>query len=163
VTDGLQDPNADSTTEAGARVLAWRIESYWRGRGYAGIATRVEEVLGVSTTYRARAFCVRSNLGPDGFPPGGRGELMWVCAQTEPQREEVAVRHLGLAGFSDVYWPRVLERRRFQGYLLAIAASLFPNYLFLRLADGRWHAARKCIGVAIFIMGTGGRAGAGDR
>lgn len=53
----------DYFSKHGAAVLASRIESYWRARGFAGI---------VAERYRLDFpgfWGVRSNIGHDGFPP----------------------------------------------------------------------------------------------
>jgi hypothetical protein len=60
-------------TEPNARKLAKRIEQYWRKQGYAGIKTHIVEHITDETTRerwdRHTIYCIRSNIGPDGYPP----------------------------------------------------------------------------------------------
>lgn len=60
--------DADCYTEFGAGLLASQIESYWRSCGFRGIrAERFEVMPGF--------FGVRSNIGPDGYPPREREKV----------------------------------------------------------------------------------------
>jgi transcription antitermination factor NusG len=78
----------------------------------------------------------------------------WACARTEPRREAVAARFLGLAGYR-VYVPRIREQRLKGGRRIVTVAPLFPSYCFIAIETG-WHRARWSIGVAALIMnGTG--------
>jgi hypothetical protein len=56
--------------ERGAEQLASRIREYWLGRGYLGI---VAEPVVVVDRFRSRnrhwIWGVRTNIGPEGFPP----------------------------------------------------------------------------------------------
>ena len=56
--------------ERGAEQLASRIREYWIGRGYLGI---LAEPVVVVDRFRSRnrhwIWSVRTNIGPDGFPP----------------------------------------------------------------------------------------------
>lgn len=56
----------DSLTLEGARILALRIEDYWRTRGYFAIEARIEHD---GWRHKKPFFGVRSNIGPDGYPP----------------------------------------------------------------------------------------------
>ena len=57
-------------SERGAEQLASRIREYWIGRGYLGI---VAEPVVVVDRFHSRnrhwIWSVRTNIGPDGFPP----------------------------------------------------------------------------------------------
>lgn len=53
----------DLFSSYGAGRLAKHIEDYWRARGYAGIVAERYEI-GVG-----EAWGVRSNIGPNGYPP----------------------------------------------------------------------------------------------
>ena len=57
-------------SERGAEQLASRIRAYWIGRGYLGI---VAEPVAVVDRFGSRnrhwIWGVRTNIGPDGFPP----------------------------------------------------------------------------------------------
>ena len=56
--------------ERGAEQLASRIQQYWIGRGYLGIvAEPVVLVDRFGSRNRHRIWGVRTNIGPDGFPP----------------------------------------------------------------------------------------------
>jgi hypothetical protein len=67
---------ADAMTAQGANALAARIREFWQARGYHGIETRVVSVDRCRSQSRPEVeiiYCVRSNIGPNGFPPkGGR-------------------------------------------------------------------------------------------
>jgi len=54
----------DLLTQSGAGILAKAIETYWRGRGFNGIVAERYRLDGFFSAYG-----VRSNIGPDGFPP----------------------------------------------------------------------------------------------
>lgn len=62
----------DYFTSYGAGVLASQIEAYWRGLGFAGIHVERYVLPGTEDTYG-----LRSNIGPDGYPP--RSE--WAAAE----------------------------------------------------------------------------------
>lgn len=60
----MQEWNGQNNLSPSVAIkLRTQIESFWRGRGYAGIMTWIEDIPG--TKYVA----VRSNIGPLGFPP----------------------------------------------------------------------------------------------
>lgn len=59
-----QDHN-DTLTYRGANELAARIRDYWTRRGYSEIQTFV---LQVNAKDYSTIYCVRSNIGPLGFP-----------------------------------------------------------------------------------------------
>ncbi len=64
-------PELDSTYgRPGAVTLAQRIEDYWRERDYPAIQVEVEEVPVVGNK-AFLTYLLRSNIGPDGFPPAG--------------------------------------------------------------------------------------------
>jgi hypothetical protein len=57
-------------SERGAELLASRIRQYWIGRGYLGIvAEPVVLVDRFGSRNRHWIWGVRTNIGPDGFPP----------------------------------------------------------------------------------------------
>jgi transcriptional antiterminator RfaH len=61
----------------------------------------------------------------------------WTVAQTESQRETVAVEHLQRGGF-ETYLPKIKTRKRIE--------PLFPGYIFVRIVD-QWHAINATIAV----------------
>jgi transcription antitermination factor NusG len=61
----------------------------------------------------------------------------WSVAQTEPQREAVAVHFLGEQGF-DTYLPVIKAQRRL--------LPLFPSYVFVQI-ESAWWAITRTIGV----------------
>jgi transcriptional antiterminator RfaH len=75
--------------------------------------------------------------------------VRWYLIHTKPTREAVAEINLRRQGYQ-VYYPRLLRPTRVRGRWLDRVASLFPRYLFLRLAVG--HQAmgpvRSTLGVA---------------
>lgn len=56
----------DYMTNDGAAHLARTIRRHWKLRGYRGIDVRIEPVLDGVAEYR---YQVRTNIGPDGYPP----------------------------------------------------------------------------------------------
>jgi hypothetical protein len=64
------DGRGDMINERGAERLASRIREHWIGRGYLGIvAEPVVLVDRFGTRSRRLIWSVRTNIGPDGFPP----------------------------------------------------------------------------------------------
>lgn len=61
----------DFLSHDGARLLAQRIRQYWLEQGYPGIQTKLDavDIQNVKLGGEAILYCVRSNIGPDGFPP----------------------------------------------------------------------------------------------
>lgn len=62
----------DYSTFIGARMLAHQIEDYWRCRGFVGIKTQVIDEGARQNTHTCGGHIVwgvRSNIGPDGYPP----------------------------------------------------------------------------------------------
>jgi hypothetical protein len=62
---------SDSLSRVGATYLAAKIEEYWKGRGFNGIRAAAYEIRDrlVTGTGSSIVFGVRSNIGPNGFPP----------------------------------------------------------------------------------------------
>ncbi|MDW3204594.1 MAG: hypothetical protein R8L07_03545 [Alphaproteobacteria bacterium] len=59
--------------EADCRAVAAAIEDYWRSRGYPGIRVRYyRRPTGAGGA--PAGYDLRTNLGPDGYPPGGAGD-----------------------------------------------------------------------------------------
>src|SRR5262249_584969 len=83
----------------------------------------------------------------------------WCCVQTAPAREAAAEHFLRLAGYGQIYLPRLRVIRRRQGRRVVLKPPLFPNYLFVWIIAG-WWSARWALHVARII--TAGGAGAGD-
>jgi len=68
--DQHESENRSMINERGAEVLASRIRQYWIGRGYPGIvAEPVVLVDRFGSRNRHWMWVVRTNIGPDGFPP----------------------------------------------------------------------------------------------
>jgi|SRR6516165_2839580 len=78
----------------------------------------------------------------------------WACAQTAPGREATAQHFLGLAGYSQIYLPRLRTIRRRQGRRIEERRPLFPNYLFVLITAG-WWSARWCPHVVRLITNGG--------
>jgi hypothetical protein len=65
-----ENESRSMSNERGAEQLASRIREYWIGRGYFGIvAEPVILVDRFDSRNRHRIWGVRTNIGPDGFPP----------------------------------------------------------------------------------------------
>ena len=56
----------DACCEGGAEKIAADIEAYWRRRGYPGIRVRIMAERDKKSNL---IYGVRSNIGPNGFPP----------------------------------------------------------------------------------------------
>jgi transcriptional antiterminator RfaH len=69
--------------------------------------------------------------------------MNWMVAQTESQREHIAVRHLARIGF-ETYFPQIKNRKK-------RIEPLFPGYLFV-LADINWPKIRATIGIIRVLM-----------
>jgi hypothetical protein len=68
--DEPEGENCSMINERGAERLAIRIREYWIGRGYLGIvAEPVVLVDRFGSRNRHWIWGVRTNIGPDGFPP----------------------------------------------------------------------------------------------
>jgi len=78
----------------------------------------------------------------------------WCCVQTAPAREAAAEHFLRLAGYGQIYLPRLRIVSRRQGCRIVQKLPLFPNYLFLLVTAG-WWAARWCPHVARIITNGG--------
>jgi transcriptional antiterminator RfaH len=76
----------------------------------------------------------------------------WYVAQTHPHAEARASLHLHRQGF-ETYLPRYRKTRRHARRIEAIAAPLFPGYLFVAidLATQRWLPIRSTVGIARLI------------
>jgi transcriptional antiterminator RfaH len=78
--------------------------------------------------------------------------LRWYLIHTKPGREAIAETNLLRQGFQ-VYYPRLLRPMRARGRWVTRIVSLFPRYLFLRLAVGRqaMGPVRSTLGVANIV------------
>jgi transcriptional antiterminator RfaH len=78
----------------------------------------------------------------------------WACVQTAPQRESAAQHFLRLAGYGQIYLPRLRTVQRRHGRRIELRPPLFPNYLFVWITAG-WWAARWCPHVTRLITNGG--------
>jgi transcriptional antiterminator RfaH len=74
----------------------------------------------------------------------------WAVSRLAPNREQLALHCLALAGF-ETYLPRLRERRVFHGRKLETRPPLFPGYCFV-LIELQWSAARWAPGTRGLIM-----------
>ena len=76
----------------------------------------------------------------------------WYVVQTRPSSEARAATHLERQGF-EIYLPRYLKSRRHARRTEAVAAPLFPRYLFVAIdvAVQRWRSVQSTIGVARLV------------
>lgn len=83
--------------------------------------------------------------------------IEWLVAQTRPQAEAQADRHLRRQGFC-VYLPRYLKLRRHARRQEWVPRPLFPRYLFVGIdpAHSRWRSIRSTFGISQLVC-------AGDR
>src|SRR5262249_12071641 len=77
-------------------------------------------------------------------------------AHGQPHREGLALRCLGLAGYT-TYFPRLRQQRRSHGRRIELQPPLFPGYAFVSI-ELQWHTARWAIGVVGPIMDGGAPA-----
>lgn len=64
----------DMYSQKGATYLAFKIKEFWMRQGYSGIDTWIDPLIGHHIQSRD-LWVPRSNLGPDGLPPGKRVSL----------------------------------------------------------------------------------------
>jgi transcriptional antiterminator RfaH len=78
--------------------------------------------------------------------------VRWYLIYTKPKQEAVAEMNLLRQGY-EVYYPRLLAPSRIRGCWVDRVTSLFPRYLFLRLAVGHQTLApvRSTLGVASIV------------
>jgi len=76
----------------------------------------------------------------------------WYVVQSQPNAEFKAIAHLNRQGFV-TYVPRYLKRRRHARRIDAIAAPLFPRYLFVTIDTTiqRWRLINSTIGVSRLV------------
>jgi transcription antitermination factor NusG len=85
----------------------------------------------------------------------------WLVARTEARRELWAAENASRIG-AEVYLPKTLEAERFlQGGVRRRefrVRPLFPSYLFVRPANGQWHAllGTHVFGIIGLVLGSGG-------
>jgi transcriptional antiterminator RfaH len=72
----------------------------------------------------------------------------WYVAYTHPRKEDLATENLLRQGF-DVFFPRYLKRRSHARKVEAVAAPLFPRYLFVAfdILESTWQTIRSTRGV----------------
>jgi transcriptional antiterminator RfaH len=76
----------------------------------------------------------------------------WACAQLLANQERLALRLLGLGGFT-VYFPRIRVQRR-QGTnpkRIEVATGLFPGYAFVAI-ELQWWRAQRTPGVLRLVL-----------
>lgn len=79
----------------------------------------------------------------------------WYLVQCKPRQDERAEEHLGRQGY-ECFRPHCQRERLVRGRILLQKESLFPGYLFVRLAaDANWAPLRSTRGVSR-LVGFGG-------
>src|SRR5271168_5332725 len=77
--------------------------------------------------------------------------MCWYLVHTKPGREEIAEFNLLRQNY-EVYHPRLLRPKRRRGNWTDQIASLFPRYMFFRLAYGQdLGPVRSTVGVANIV------------
>jgi transcriptional antiterminator RfaH len=76
--------------------------------------------------------------------------MYWVAAQLQPQRANLALHCLALAGF-EIYHPRLRELRSLRGRRVTTEPALFPGYAFVAI-ELQWRAAHHCPGVIRLVL-----------
>ncbi len=74
----------------------------------------------------------------------------WAVAQTEPQREHVALKNLEREKFEN-YLPRIKSTVVVRGKKVDRIAPLFPGYIFVFIVD-RWYAVMNTIGITRMLL-----------
>ena len=65
----------EKEAEAAAQALCAQIERYWRDRGYNDIRVWAQSYVSgayPSSAWESTFWEIKSNIGPDGLPPGER-------------------------------------------------------------------------------------------
>lgn len=91
-------------------------------------------------------------------------EQRWFVVQSQPNSEQKALAHLNRQGFA-TYMPRYLKRRRHARRIDAVAAPLFPRYLFVTIdmTAQRWRSIFSTIGVSQLVCNAGMPAAISDQ
>lgn len=76
--------------------------------------------------------------------------MYWAAAQLQPQRANLALHCLALAGF-EIYHPRLRELRSLRGRRATTEPALFPGYAFVAI-ELQWRAAHHCPGVIRLVL-----------
>jgi transcriptional antiterminator RfaH len=77
----------------------------------------------------------------------------WYVVYTKPKMESLAMTHLERQGF-ECYGPKVLQERILRKKRVAMAAPLFPRYLFIRPMDQEalsLYPVRSTVGVSNLV------------
>lgn len=76
----------------------------------------------------------------------------WYAVQSQPHREQIAVRHLLRQEF-EVFLPSYAKTVRHARRMTTRQAAFFPGYLFVRLALGhqRWRSINGTVGVRSLV------------
>lgn len=76
----------------------------------------------------------------------------WYVVHTHVAAEAKAAIHLGRQGF-EIYFPRILKRRRHARKVIIAPAPLFPRYLFVAidLKAQPWYCIHSTIGVVRLV------------
>lgn len=88
----------------------------------------------------------------------------WYLAQSKPNEQSIAERHLHRQCF-EVFAPQHAQTRRTRGGMIRVMRPLFPGYLFVRAdpAQGAWRAINGTQGIAKLVQfGSGGPASVPD-
>jgi len=83
---------------------------------------------------------------------GASARARWYLVQARPRQTQRAEDNLARQGYT-VYHPRILVQRVRRGARIDVQESLFPNYLFIRLARwvDNWYPLRSTRGVARLV------------
>lgn len=87
----------------------------------------------------------------------------WFVVRTQTNRERFAAENVHRVGEYQVYFPKVVERKRAilggRRRLVFTTVPIFPGYIFARSPYGQWHALLNAFGVTGIISGSGGAPG----
>ena len=76
----------------------------------------------------------------------------WYVVHTQPHAETKAATHLTRQGYT-IYLPRYLKQRRHARRVEAVAAPLFPRYMFVAIdrMTQRWRSIQSTVGVSHLV------------
>jgi transcriptional antiterminator RfaH len=79
---------------------------------------------------------------------------VWICARSEPHREQFATGELRRRGY-EIYLPRIAEHIVRRGRKITVEKPLFASNIFVVVID-RWYDCRWCPGIAAVLLGADG-------
>lgn len=79
------------------------------------------------------------------------GDRSWFCVRSQPKREHIAAANLKQISGIEVFNPRLRCRKSTRRGLVMFVESLFPNYLFARVAPEALEDVKFAAGVSYIV------------